>query len=79
MKEEQALPQYCPTVAPTCREGAVVEGRLLVFCPVKVFAGCCDQDQSEQLVGLQDGPHRGGGLWQRAHCRQLHLNKKYSE
>lgn len=79
MKEEPALLQYCSTLGPTCRKGAVVEGRLLVFGPVKVFAGCCNQDQSEQLVGLQDGPHQRGGLWQQARCRHLHLDKKYLE
>lgn len=61
----------------TCWKGAVVEGRLLLPGPVKVFAGCCAQEQSEQLVELQDGP-RPRGRRQQADHHPLHLNQSTS-
>lgn len=71
MRDEQAL--HGCSLRPTCWKGAVVEGRLVVLGPVKVLAGCCTQEQMEQLVELQEGP-RQRGLRQQAHRHGSRLN-----
>lgn len=63
-----------PVPGPTCWKGAVVEGRLMVLRPVKVLAGGCRKQQSQEQEELQDGPHQGGPR-QRADRHRSHLNK----
>lgn len=63
----------CLILCHTCREGAVVERRSFILRPVKVIAGWHAQHQSKHMVRPQDAPLQHRGLWQGAHCRQLHL------